>query len=719
MEVMTRAEKRSPAQILIAEDSFTQATRLEHLLREEGYEVRMAHSGYKALEAAQQQVPSMLISDIVMPEMDGYTLCKQIKAIEALKDVPVVLLTSLNAAEEVLKALECGADGFIRKPYDAEYLLSRTAHILANRALRTASCLSLGAEIHLGGKRYFITSERQQILDLLFSTFMDAVRMNADLEQKQRTLLQLTGQMEEKVQQLAAANQELEVRGQEIARATRMKSKFLANMSHEIRTPLNAIVGFAGLLEDPAADNLNPKQKRFANHIKQAADHILQVINDILDLAKIEAGLLEIRSVDFRVDEIVPEVLAIVLPVAMAKNIKIEQSIQVQHPVRGDLVRFKQVLYNLVSNAIKFTPNDGSIRIDCSDEGSKVKISVTDSGIGIRPEDQKLVFEEFKQVHDTALVTDRGAGLGLTISKRLVEQQGGEMTLRSELGKGSQFSFTLPVGASAVSQMPAAPQPAKPAAVSRQKPLILIVDDERASEELAKYLQNDYQTISAKTGKEALAKAKEVHPDAITLDVMMERGEGFRTLSLLREDPETANLPIIIVSVGDRKQVGLALGATEYLVKPIRKSALLGTIRNHIPLRADENLPILLVDDDLKALELMEEILQAVGYKTERAHGGKVALEILSRKQIGAVLLDLLMPGMDGFEVIRHIRNQESLKHLPIFVMTGKDLTEEETTLLGRETQAWFQKKGSWQQQLSGQLEKTIQKKSAGAVAGS
>jgi CheY-like chemotaxis protein len=145
----------------------------------------------------------------------------------------------------------------------------------------------------------------------------------------------------------------------------------------------------------------------------------------------------------------------------------------------------------------------------------------------------------------------------------------------------------------------------------------------------------------------------------------------------------------------------------------------LGTIRNHIPLRADDNSPILLVDDDLKTLELMEEILQAAGYKTQCAHGGKAALEILSRQQIGAVLLDLMMPGMDGFEVIRHIREQQSLKHLPIFVITGKDLTKEETALLGRETHAWFQKKGSWQQQLSGQLEKTVHKKSAGVAAGS
>src|SRR5580692_6381669 len=307
-EVMKSPETgKQQVDILIAEDSLTQAARLEHLLRGQGYDVRIADSGTKALAAAREKPPTLLISDIVMPEMDGYTLCKQIKADEKLKDVPVVLLTSLTAAEEVLKALECGADSFIRKPYDAEYLLSRTEHILANLMSRHASGVKLGAEIYLGGKKYFITSERQQILDLLFSTFMDAVRMNADLEEKQSKLLQMAGELKKKLEELAAANKELEVRGREIERATQLKSKFLANMSHDLRTPLNAIVGFSGLLEDQTAGELNDKQKRFVNHIKQGADHLLQLINDILDLSKIEAGQLEIRCEDFRVSDAIPE----------------------------------------------------------------------------------------------------------------------------------------------------------------------------------------------------------------------------------------------------------------------------------------------------------------------------------------------------------------------------------------------------------------------------
>jgi two-component system, sensor histidine kinase and response regulator len=712
---MNSLETGKRVDILIAEDSLTQAVRLEHLLREQGYDVRIAGSGRKALAAAREKVPTLLISDIVMPEMDGYTLCRQIKADKKLKDVPVVLLTSLTAAEEVLKALECGADSFIRKPYDAEYLLSRTEHILTNLALREASGMKLGAEIYLGSTKYFITSERQQILDLLFSTFMDAVRMNADLEEKQNKLLQMAGELERKVEELAAANKELEVRGREIERATQMKSKFLANMSHDLRTPLNAIVGFSGLLEEQSAGELNHKQKRFVNHIAQGADHLLQLINDILDLSKIEAGQLEIRCENFRIQEAMPEVLSMVHPLAMAKKIKVHHEMLAQKPVYADRVRFKQVLYNLLSNAVKFTAKDGRITIACVDDGRQVRISVTDTGVGIRPEDQRLVFDEFRQVEGTGQdPANRGTGLGLAITKRLVEQQGGTITLESEPGKGSCFSFTLPAGADAVSSQ--AHRPIAVAGASPRKPLVLIVDNEASAREvLADQLGGEYQIAMAQSGGEALAKAKELCPDAIALDVLMDNGDGFDVLTVLRNDPATRDLPVIILSVIDRRRVGFALGATDYLVKPIRKSVLLETFNKHVPSRIDDDAAILLVDDDPGTLELLEQTLRAVGYETQSVHSGARALEVLSSKLIGAVMLDLLMPGMDGFQVIRHIRSQETLKDLPVFAMTGKTLTTEELSLLGRETRAWFQKDGSWQKQLVSEIHLAMRRKATSA----
>jgi len=540
------------------------------------------------------------------------------------------------------------------------------------------------------------------------ATLVDA--FNEMLEQIQGhevALRQAHDELEERVQertrQLAAANQELEIRNHEVERATRMKSRFLASMSHELRTPLNAIVGFSDLLAEQTPGQLNDKQQRFVSHIKQGSAHLLQLINDILDLSKIEAGQLEFRCEDFQVKDALPEVLSTIRPLAMAKSIQIEQKLGTDHQVHADRVRFKQVLYNLLSNAVKFTPKAGRIDIDCREDGNFVAISVTDTGIGIRAEDQAVIFEEFRQVEGPAEAAQEGTGLGLAISKRLVERQGGRISLESEFGKGSRFTFTLPVGSTA-SQTPLISGPTiLPVAAGggRGKPLILIVDDEIAARELlATYLSPEYQIVMAESGAEAVVKAQQLRPDAITLDVLMPDSTGFETLVALRKTPDTASIPIIIVSIVDQKQVGFALGAADYLIKPIRKSALLETIRKHVAPQSDDDETILLVDDDPRTLELLEETLRSAGYETESVRSGARALEVLSSKQVSAVLLDLLMPGMDGFEVIRHVRQEPTLKELPIFVMTAKSLTGDELAVLNRETQALFHKNGSWHPQL-------------------
>jgi len=523
------------------------------------------------------------------------------------------------------------------------------------------------------------------------------------------------------ISKLAAGNQELELRNREVERATRLKSKFLASMSHELRTPLNAIVGFSDLLADGAPGELNAKQKRFVNHIKQGSAHLLQLINDILDLSKIEAGQLELRCEDFQVKDALPEVLSTIRPLAMAKNIQVEHKLETDRPVYADRVRFKQILYNLLSNAVKFTPKDGRIDIACVENGNEVCISVTDTGIGIRAEDQKVVFEEFRQIEGNTDATSEGTGLGLAITKRLVEQQGGKISLESEPGKGSRFTFTLPA-VSKTSEIPPVHELVNPrvtASGGRSKPLVLIVDDEvPARELLTSYLEPEYQIAMAESGAEALKKAQQLRPDAITLDVLMSGGNGFETLVALRKTPETASIPIIIVSIVDQQRVGFALGAADYLIKPIRKSVLLETIRKHVPPQADDDAVILLVDDDPRTLELLEEALRSAGYETQSVQSGERALEVLSSKLVSGVLLDLLMPGMDGFQVIHHVRQEATFKELPILVMTAKSLTQEEVALLSRETQALFQKNGSWQQELIAEVGRVVhggkQAKSAG-----
>lgn len=523
------------------------------------------------------------------------------------------------------------------------------------------------------------------------------------------------------LEKLAASNEELELRNREVERATKLKSKFLANMSHELRTPLNAIVGFSDLLADGSPGELNDKQKRFVNHIKQGSAHLLQLINDILDLSKIEAGQLELRCEDFQVKDALPEVLSSIRPLAMAKNIQVHHTLEGDRAVYADRVRFKQILYNLLSNAVKFTPKDGRIDIDCVEKGSEVSISVTDTGIGIRTEDQAVVFEEFRQVEGNSNAANEGTGLGLAITKRLVEQQGGKISLESEPGKGSRFTFTLPTGTITSSKVTPAYGPANlnVAVDGGRKPLILIVDDEvPARELLASYLEPEYRIAMAESGTEVVQKAQQLHPDAITLDVLMPGGNGFETLVALRKTPETADIPIIIVSILDQKQVGFALGAADYLIKPIRKPVLLETIRRHVLPHADDDATILLVDDDPKTLELLQETLRSAGYETQSVQSGERALEVLSSKLVNAVLLDLLMPGMDGFEVIRHVREEATLKELPILVMTAKTLAQEEIALLSRETQALFQKNGSWQHQLIAEVGRVVQDRKRAKSAG-
>jgi PAS domain S-box-containing protein len=524
---------------------------------------------------------------------------------------------------------------------------------------------------------------------------------------------------------LATTNEELELRNREVEHATKLKSKFLASMSHELRTPLNAIVGFSDLLAEEVPGQLNVKQKRFVNHIKQGSAHLLQLINDILDLSKIEAGQLELHCEYFYVKDALPEVLSTIRPLAMAKNIQIEHTVEIDRPAYADRVRFKQILYNLLSNAVKFTPKDGRISIACAEDEDFVCISVTDTGIGIRAEDQGVVFEEFRQVEGGKDSTQEGTGLGLAITKRLVEQQGGKISLASELGKGSRFTFTLPAGANTktntlgTNALSATPPQRAALGEGCSKPLVLIVDDELPARELlASYLNSEYRIAMARSGAEAVKKAQQLRPDAITLDVLLAGGNGFETLAVLRQTPELKNTPVIIVSIVDQQRLGLALGATDYLLKPIRKALLLETIRKHVPAQVDDDEAILLVDDDLATLELLAEILRSAGYETQSVQSGKRALEVLSSKLVSAVLLDLLMPGMDGFEVIRHVRQDAALKELPIFVMTSKSLTPEESELLARDTQALLLKNGSWQQQLVAEVERVIQGRRLARAAG-
>ncbi|HMG99781.1 MAG TPA: response regulator [Terriglobales bacterium] len=550
--------------------------------------------------------------------------------------------------------------------------------------------------------------------------------MLGQIEERERAVRKAHDELEQRVQertgQLAAANKELELQNREVQRATQLKSQFLASMSHELRTPLNAIIGFSDLLAENTAGTLNDKQGRFVGHVRNGARHLLQLINDILDLSKIESGLLELRCESFSVSEALPEVLSIIRPLAMAKNIGIEQP-EENFSVYADRVRFKQILYNLFSNALKFTPEGGKVRVDSTIDGSLVRISVSDTGVGIRPEDQQMIFEEFRQAGETTRGVKEGTGLGLAITRRLVERQGGTIRVASDLGKGSCFSFTLPRGRVVPQVEPAILSAHDNGTDVRARPgkaLILVVDDESPARELlASYLETEgYEVASAASGVEVIEKARQLRPSAITLDILMPGGSGFETLFQLKNTPDVAHIPVIVVSVVDQKQMGFTLGAAEYLVKPVQKSALLDAVRKHVRPQGETSNNILVVDDDRETLDLVSNILSSSGYTPHLASSGKDAFRLLSEVHVDAILLDLVMPEMDGFEVLSKIKENPSLGVIPVFVVTAKDLTNEEMKLLQRESCALFRKDGRWKMELLAEVRKAIGQSNLARSAG-
>ena len=440
--------KPDEIEILIVEDSPTQAERLRRLIQSLHYNARVAANGQLALEAIRIRKPHLVLSDIVMPEMNGYELCRAIKSDPTLRDIPVILVTSLNDPKDIIRGIECGADNFIRKPYAEDYLLNRISHMLMNQKLRKNQNVEIGIALYLGDQKHFINAERQQILDLLISTYEQAVQVNGELQARERQVIELNMRLAHHAAELETTNREIALKNLELAEASRMKSDFIANMSHELRTPLNAIIGFTGALLMKLPGPLTPDQDKQLTTIRASARHLLSLINDILDVAKIEAGKLTLSIEQVACHDLLAEVAETLRPLAQQKGLTLEVEIGVQ-PVVIDTDRraLTQILINLLNNAIKFT-DTGSVRIALqqrdTDGAPLTEISVTDSGAGIRQEDQAKLFQAFSQLDSTSTRHVEGAGLGLYLCQNLAHAIGGKLSLQSDYGAGSTFTLSMP-----------------------------------------------------------------------------------------------------------------------------------------------------------------------------------------------------------------------------------------------------------------------------------
>ncbi len=396
-----------------------------------------------------------------------------------------------------------------------------------------------------------------------------------DVTERQKAEDRVRAIQERYTAELAAKNQELALRNREIERADRLKSEFLASMSHELRTPLHTIIGFTELLLEQLEGPLTPKQQRFLTHIHNDSRHLLELINDILDLSKIEAGRVELKPEWFDLTALIEEAVAGIRPLAGSKQLQLRVDAEPALNVRADRLRVREILGNLLSNAIKFTPEGGRVVVSGASEGELVTFAVEDTGIGIPPEEHASIFDKFHQVGNTTKGVREGTGLGLAITKRLVQMHGGTITVESEPGRGSRFTVTLP------REGPKDAKDGKPVHRRRETPLVLVVEDEAGARELlATYLvPHGYEVITAPTADDAIAKALTLYPDAITLDLQLGDELSWRVFDVLKQSPETQHIPVIVVSVFDETEEAARRGVADYLVKPVSRETLLASLQ--------------------------------------------------------------------------------------------------------------------------------------------
>ncbi|HJR41209.1 MAG TPA: ATP-binding protein [Gemmatimonadaceae bacterium] len=415
------------SRILIVEDSPTQATLLASLLEQAGHEIVVATDGEAALELVRTEPLDLVMSDIIMPGISGYEVCRRIKLELGKTDLPVVLLTGLSDPLDIVRGLESGADNYITKPYEPEHLVSRVNRVLANREIRRRTRSDGGVEIQFMGETFVITAEKEQILDLLISSYEELVRTNRVLESR---------------------TTEAEQARKEAEAASKAKSEFLAMMSHELRTPLNAIGGYAQLIEDGVNGPITPEQRKSLTRIRANQEHLLTLINDVLNLARMEAGRVTVQPTDVPVDATLAGAVELIRPQLEAKKLRYEyQGGDHGVTVFADRERLLQIILNLLTNATKFTDEGGRITLGWRRENGTVYIEVKDSGIGIPADRLESIFEPFVQVEQRRAASREGVGLGLAISRELARAMNGELVAESTVGEGSVFTLTLPTSA--------------------------------------------------------------------------------------------------------------------------------------------------------------------------------------------------------------------------------------------------------------------------------
>jgi signal transduction histidine kinase/CheY-like chemotaxis protein len=511
-------------------------------------------------------------------------------------------------------------------------------------------------------------------------------------------------ELKRREEQLAAARDEAMA-------ATQAKSKFLASMSHELRTPLNAIIGFARLVMRRAKDALPAKQYENLEKVLVSAEHLLSLINTVLDLSKIEAGRIEVSPAEFPLEPLLDLCLTTVEPMVKADRVRLIKDVQGPLSVLyTDQGKLKQILINLLSNAAKFTET-GSITLRGRSLGERVEVAVADTGSGIPKAALELIFEEFRQVDGGSDRGHKGTGLGLTISRRLARLLGGDITVESEVGEGSTFTITLPVRLAGAPELKPAPSAARAPAppevpVRPGENIVLAIDDDRNVLHLLRENLADagYRVIGAESGEEGLQRARELKPRAITLDILMPDIDGWQVLHTLKTDPVTRDIPVILLSIVDRTDLGFRLGAADYLVKPFDSQALIGAVARVAP----HCRRILVVDDDPNVPELVRQLFEGEHFTIDWAADGAAGLEYLAQVRPDVILLDLVMPRMDGLAFLDALERNAAYKEIPVIMLTAESLSPTDRRMLQERVLGLIEKRGLDREALIQELRRVL-----------
>ncbi|HEW98357.1 MAG: hybrid sensor histidine kinase/response regulator [Candidatus Parabeggiatoa sp. nov. 3] len=665
--------------VLIVDDNENNLFTLRTLIKKYiNAHILQAQSGEAALKILLKKRVDLIILDVQMPNMDGFETAKIIQSRPKIQHIPIVFLTAAYKSEQFQqKGFEIGAADYLTKPIDAPQLINRIKSYVR-----------------------FIEQDRQQKINLerkVTERTSELLKARHELEHRveERTaeLLEAKRQAEQAQKRAEAARIQAEEAQQVAETANQTKSQFLANMSHELRTPLNAILGYSEMLQEEAEDS---DQLDFIPDLKKihvSGKNLLGLINDVLDLSKVEAGKMDLYLETFDLTDALNEIVYTLQPLVEKKNntlkIVFNENLGNMHTDRGKL---RQMLLNLISNAAKFT-EQGVIRFEVNRDSEWINFGVTDNGIGMTEEQQKKLFKAFTQADSSTTRRYGGTGLGLAITKQFAEIMGGTICVESEFGVGSTFMLSLPV------HLKTAPADKKLTSQSALESLlkgegiVLVIDDDASVRDLLKndLSQLGYAVAVAANGDDAIKLAYKLRPDAILLDVRMSDNNGWEVLSRIKNDSLLAHILVIMIAIEEDKQKGYAMGATECIDKTMVSHQLISILEKY-HIGDNSHGLVMVVEDDEIFRECLTNILETEGMPVFQAENGQVALEHLDHKKPVLILLDLSMPVMNGFEFLKRLQENDKWHSTPVVVLTAKNLSAEEQAHLNQHVETVFQK---------------------------